>query len=683
MDLEDTLPPNWTYVPNSAQITGTGTLTPGGQVEPVVTDLPTGDVLSWADIADLVGVQNAVVSFQAIPQPEATIDPGLSNPQINEAEATGVDTSGASASADGAYADDDDASATLETPITDIQITKTADDPTPVAGTDTTWSLVVRNNGPKVSPSVEVTDVLPAGLSYVSATTDQGTCEEDPAGTMHCEIGQMAVGEEVGITLTTAVGPDTQGQTLINPADVFDPNIIDSVPANNHSEDDVVPDESADVAISKIVGVPLFAGQVGSYALTVVNNGPSVARDVTVSDTLPANLTYAGAVTPVGTCSGSGQDVSCELGDLDPGEQVLVVISVNVLEGGEFTNCADAASPTPDPDPSNNEDCVTSPAGNTDLAIEKTGPPFFPEGKNRNYTLLVTNVGDQPTGGTTTVTDRIPNVLEPLAAFGDGWSCGISSQLVTCTRSDVLEPGDSFPLITIRFQARENLLFRTISNTGRVHLPGDPNPANDQDTVVTKKGAVCDNGSLSLRPSFTWVGDKTLITLTLRSEGGAPAVELPVRVKGNGEGGASAKERILTTDQQGKASFTVRARNTDARWTASVPQCGLRTKLAPKRQQTCSEMNVNPRSITAGRASVLTARLRSPAGRPLIGVTVIAKGQGSGDSSRTNGQGIAKLRVRPNSGGLISVTAPKASSCRLHVGVRDSGAGAAGNQLTG
>lgn len=683
VDLEDTLPPNWTYVPGSAQITGTGTLTPGGQVEPVVTSSPTGDLLSWTDIADLQGVQNAVVSFNAIPEPEAAVNPGLSNPHVNSASGTGEDTSGATASASGPYNGSDDATASLETPVTDLQITKVADDPTPTAGTDTTWTLVVRNNGPKVSPTVQVSDVIPPGLTYVNAVTEQGTCQESPVSTMFCEIGLMNVGEEVEINLTTTVGPGMQGQTIINGATVSDPNIIDSDPLNNYSEDQIIPAESADVAIEKTVGTPLVAGQTGTYELLITNAGPSVARDVTVSDTLPDGLTFVDAVVPDATCSGSGQEFSCSLGDIGPGGQVTILVTVNVIEGGEYTNCATAGSPTPDPDPSNNESCVTTDASNTDLAIQKTGPDFFPEGKNRNYTLLVTNVGSQPSGGTVTVTDRIPGVLEPLAAFGEGWGCGISGQDVTCVRTDSLAPGDSFPLITIRVRARENLLFRSISNTGRVHMPGDPNPDNDFDTVTTKKGAVCLNGSISLKPGFVWVGDRTTVTLTLRSKGGAPATGLPVRLKGNGKGGASKQTRTLTTDSKGTAKFTIRAVTPEARWTLSVPQCNLKKKIGPKRQETCREMIVNPRTVESGKFGLITARLRVPTGRPAIGVTVIAKGQGTGDSDRTDNKGVARLRVKPVSGGFISVTAPNATKCRLRVGVLDSDAAATGNQLTG
>jgi len=679
VDLTDVLPPNWTYQAGSAQFTGSGTLTPGGQVDPTVTTAATGDTLAWSDIADLDGGQNVIVDFSAVPQPQAAVNPGLTDPHVNDAEASGVDTSGAGASADSAYEDEDDATATLLAPAADLGITKVADDPTPIAGTDTTWTLVVTNNGPQIAPSVEVDDLLPAGLSYVEAVPEQGTCVENPTGTMHCELGQIGVGEQVEIALTTAVAPDTAGQVLVNPADVSDPNIDDQNPANDHDEDQVTPDASADVSIEKTVGTSLFAGQIGTYELKVRNDGPSTAEDVTIEDTLPEGLTYAGAVTPAGTCSGSGRDFSCELGDLAPEQEVTVIVSVNVLEGGEYTNCAETGSETPDPATGNNRSCDTSPAANTDLAITKTGPPYFPVGQNRDYTLLVTNVGDQPSGGTVTVTDQILDSLEPLAAFGDGWDCGIEGQLVTCTRTDPLAPGASFPLITVTVTARENLLFRPIPNTGHVSMPGDPNPANDTDSVITEKGAICDRGSLTLTPKFVWVGEKTFVRVTVRSRDGAPAVGIPVKVRGNGKGGASAKTRTLTTNMKGRAGFTVRAANTDAAWTASVPQCGLSRKLRPRRQQSCQNMTVNPPSIVDGRATTMTTRLRAPSGKGLRGVTVIFKGDGVRRSGRTDKHGVARFKIQPSSSGKITVSAPKATRCKVQVGVQAG----TGSQLTG
>ena len=51
--------------------------------------------------------------------------------------------------------------------------------PTPNVGDTITFTVTLTNNGPNAATSVQVTDLLPAGLTFVSATPSQGTY--DPA----------------------------------------------------------------------------------------------------------------------------------------------------------------------------------------------------------------------------------------------------------------------------------------------------------------------------------------------------------------------------------------------------------------------------------------------------------------------------------------------------------------------
>src|SRR4051812_42363966 len=71
-------------------------------------------------------------------------------------------------------------------------------------------------------------------------------------------------------------------------------------------------------------------------------------------------------------------------------------------------------------------------------------------------TLTVRNAGTDPTSGVVTVADPLPTGLTALindynagagpgAASGPGWTCAAT----TCTRSDVLAPGASFPPIKV------------------------------------------------------------------------------------------------------------------------------------------------------------------------------------------------------------------------------------------
>ncbi|MFN0097284.1 MAG: beta strand repeat-containing protein, partial [Gemmatimonadaceae bacterium] len=85
-----------------------------------------------------------------------------------------------------------------------------------------------------------------------------------------------------------------------------------------------------------------------------------------------------------------------------------------------------------------------------DLRITKTHTGNFVQGQtNAQYVLTVFDSGNVATTGTVTVTDTLPAGLTPTAATGTGWTCGIAGQIVTCTRSNSLASGASYPTITI------------------------------------------------------------------------------------------------------------------------------------------------------------------------------------------------------------------------------------------
>ncbi len=65
------------------------------------------------------------------------------------------------------------------------------------------------------------------------------------------------------------------------------------------------------------------------------------------------------------------------------------------------------------------------------------------------YTLTVTNTSSVPTDGTlVTVQDFLPSGLTATSMGGTGWACNLPFT-TTCTRSDVLNAGDSYPVITL------------------------------------------------------------------------------------------------------------------------------------------------------------------------------------------------------------------------------------------
>ncbi|HEX2834333.1 MAG TPA: IPTL-CTERM sorting domain-containing protein [Thermoanaerobaculia bacterium] len=88
-------------------------------------------------------------------------------------------------------------------PQADLAITKTASDTTPQSGDQVTFTIVVTNNGPDQATGVVVTDDLPSGMSFVSATSTVGSC--NAADPVVCTIGTLANGQSATITLTVLI----------------------------------------------------------------------------------------------------------------------------------------------------------------------------------------------------------------------------------------------------------------------------------------------------------------------------------------------------------------------------------------------------------------------------------------------------------------------------------------------
>jgi uncharacterized repeat protein (TIGR01451 family)/CSLREA domain-containing protein len=119
------------------------------------------------------------------------------------------------------------ADVTINNCNSDLAISKT-DNPDPVeVGNNLTYTMAVENNGPSNATGVTMTDTLPAGVTFVSATPSQGTCTG--TSTVTCALGSLAVGPIATVTLVvTPTAPDT----ITNTATVTG-NETDLTPANN------------------------------------------------------------------------------------------------------------------------------------------------------------------------------------------------------------------------------------------------------------------------------------------------------------------------------------------------------------------------------------------------------------------------------------------------------------------
>ncbi|MFC4875058.1 T9SS type A sorting domain-containing protein [Negadavirga shengliensis] len=116
----------------------------------------------------------------------------------------------------------------------DLQITKTVDDPTPEVGANVVFTIQATNNGPSNSGEVIVEEHLPEGYSYVSHTVSTGTY--DPSLGIW-DIGDLNHGITQTLTITATV---TSVQDYINNVRISGA-IPDPIEENNTDSEETEP----------------------------------------------------------------------------------------------------------------------------------------------------------------------------------------------------------------------------------------------------------------------------------------------------------------------------------------------------------------------------------------------------------------------------------------------------------
>ena len=320
---------------------------------------------------------------------------------------------------------------TVETeivPAADLSLVKTAPATVEPNG-DLTYNLQVENHGPSDAHGVTVTDPLPTGVEFLSASegcaaaTGVVTCEVQPGG-------ELAVEETAEFQITVHVPFALGGKTLSNTASVEaeegDPN-----PENNVDTATTTVGPAADLSITKTMGAAQ-AGEPLTYTLAVTNHGPSTSSAVTVKDTLPAGTTFKSAAPSQGTCAANGQAVVCQLGPLASGASAQVSITVEVAASvsGTLRNVATVEGPEPDPNKLNNESAVEGPVAPAppsapNLKVVKTASTSTPKvGAPFTYDVAVTNISGA-TAKNVKVLDTLNGPVEVGAVKPESGHCKV------------------------------------------------------------------------------------------------------------------------------------------------------------------------------------------------------------------------------------------------------------------
>lgn len=227
----------------------------------------------------------------------------------------------------------------------DIEVTKVGLPDPVLVGQQLTYTINVINHGPSTATNVVLTDTLPPGSTYVNATPTQGTINFQD-GTVIANLGDLANGALATVLIIARA--DVTGP-LVNSASAKS-DVVDSDPNNNAKTITTMSIPSADLAILGAGNPnPVLVGGLLTYTLNVVNNGPSTATGIVLTNVLPQFTDFVSVSAPDASVAMNGNVITFAFaGSLAPGQSSMVTFAVRPTAIGVLTDVASVKADQPD-----------------------------------------------------------------------------------------------------------------------------------------------------------------------------------------------------------------------------------------------------------------------------------------------------------------------------------------------
>jgi len=378
--------------------------------------------------------------------------------------------------------------------VADLAMSQSGSPDPAIAGASVTYTLQVANGGPSTAVNALVKDALSSGVRIRSVSAGGGaSCNAgvpgDPLRPTTCAFDSLAPSASETMTIVVDVLPEALGP-IHNDAWVQS-DALDTNNANDLATTAIPVSALADLAVSKTTAPASFAvsGQRLTYAVTVANAGPSLARNVVMTDTLPdgvqmisTSITGAGG----GVCTllaAPPNAVACHLGDLAAGASAVVYLDVRVEaalpDDATIVNSATASSSAADPNLADNTAAISTPVHTAaDLEISKTSDAdVYQPSSTVQYIIIVTNHGASDAQDVVVV-DNLPDVRQAEYAF-DTANCAKSGLTLTCSLGSL--PAGSLRSfnVYVRIKGSQGEVVNSVAVASSTL---DPDPANNTST---------------------------------------------------------------------------------------------------------------------------------------------------------------------------------------------------------
>ena len=277
----------------------------------------------------------------------------------------------------------------------DLSVTKTANADTATVGNNLTYTVSVTNKGTSNAKEVTLTDTLPEGVEFISASVNP---TQKSGNTLTFDLGNLNNGEAktIKVTVTPPKTGNITGSAQVT-SKTFDSDATNDIAVLTTSVKPV----STDLSITT-TGTPTTVnlGDKLTYNLTVTNNSPTKATGVTLTNELPSGLKDVSITSSKGgTTENNNGIVTAELGNLNTSESATVTINATSIAAGTFSNTASVTSKEADLESANNTLTQRTRVNskNPDPAdlelIQTVDNPNPNVGEQVNITLALTNKG--------------------------------------------------------------------------------------------------------------------------------------------------------------------------------------------------------------------------------------------------------------------------------------------------
>ncbi|OJW19635.1 MAG: hypothetical protein BGO49_14400 [Planctomycetales bacterium 71-10] len=235
----------------------------------------------------------------------------------------------------------------VQTPAVDLALT--LDGPSAAHRGDVLkYFLTASNAGPAPASGVRLAFPIPAGASFVAATTPVGSARVE-GGTVIVDVGVLAPGTAARVEID--LHADAVG-LLASVATLSSAN-YDRDPTNQSAAVATTVAGRADLSVAMAAPTVIAVGRELAYEVTVRNAGPDDARDVVLLDLIPDGSEFVSASIDDGATSIDGRVVAATLDSLAPGASATLrlVVRPTAAAGAILRNAARATNDEEDGNP--------------------------------------------------------------------------------------------------------------------------------------------------------------------------------------------------------------------------------------------------------------------------------------------------------------------------------------------